>query len=60
MSLPLSAIRRPSNSPVWALEAGLRRRFCATPRYRPPVRLIKLTAKREITPYPLDHLGDER
>lgn len=59
-SLPLRDICRPGDTPVWQLEAGLRCRSCATPRYKPPVRLVKLTAEREIEPYPLHRLGDER
>src|SRR3954467_13723031 len=49
-SLPLAAIRRPRDTPIWKLEAALKCRSCRTPRYAPPVRMIKLTAKREITP----------
>ncbi len=60
VSLPLQHIRRPPDTPVWKLEAGLRCRSCATLRYRPPVRLVKLTAEREINPYPWDRPGAER
>lgn len=59
-SLPLSAIRRPHYTPIWKLEASLRCRSCSTPRYRPPVRLVRLTSEREISPYKWDHPGDER
>jgi hypothetical protein len=59
-SLPLEAIRRPLDTPVWKLEAGLRCRSCATPRYKPPVRLVKLTETQEINPYPFDRPGNER
>lgn len=59
-SLPLSAIRRPRDTPIWKLEASLRCRSCGNRRYRPPVRMVKLTAEREISPYKWDHPGDER
>jgi DNA protecting protein DprA len=35
-SLPLDAIRRPRNTPIWKLEATLKCRSCRTPRYSPP------------------------
>jgi hypothetical protein len=35
-SIPLDAIRRPSNTPIWKLEAALKCRSCRTPRYSPP------------------------
>jgi hypothetical protein len=47
-SLPLDAIRRPRDTPVWKLEAALKFRSCRTPRYSPPVRMIKLTQEREL------------
>jgi hypothetical protein len=37
-SLPLDAIRRPRDTPLWKLEASLRHG-----RYTPPVHMIKLT-----------------
>ncbi|RJF70878.1 hypothetical protein [Rhodopseudomonas palustris] len=55
-SLPLDAIRRTRDTPIWKLEASLRCRNCATRRYRPPVKLVKLTAEREIERYALDRL----
>jgi hypothetical protein len=48
-SLPLDAIRRPRDTPVWKLEASLKCRFWRKGRYAPPVHMIKLT-EREITP----------
>src|SRR3954466_1908545 len=45
-SLPLDAIRRPRTTPIWNLEAALKCRSCRTPRYSPPVRMIKLTTAR--------------
>src|ERR1700692_4032162 len=51
VSIPLDAVRRPRNTPIWKLEAALKCRSCRTPRYSPPVRMIKLTQEREITPY---------
>jgi hypothetical protein len=47
-SLPLEAIRRPRHTPIWKLEAALRCRSCRTPRYAPPVHMIRLTKEREI------------
>jgi hypothetical protein len=40
-SLPLDAIRRPRDTPIWKLEAALKCRSCRTPRYSPPVHMIK-------------------
>jgi len=37
-SLPLDAIRRPRDTPLWKLEASLKCRSCRTPRYAPPRR----------------------
>jgi hypothetical protein len=51
-SLPLNAIRRPRDTPIWKLEAALKWRSCKKGRYAPPVHMIKLTATRELTPYP--------
>ena len=50
-SIPLDAIRRPRNTPIWKLEAALKCRSCKKGRYAPPVHVIKLTAERKITPY---------
>ena len=50
-SIPLDAIRRPRDTPIWKLEAALKCRSCGTRRYKPPVRMVKLTERREITPY---------
>ena len=47
---PLDAIRRPRDTPVWKLEASLKCRSCRKARWTPPVRMIKLTEAREITP----------
>jgi hypothetical protein len=49
-SLPLDAIRRPREMPIWKLEAALKCRSCRKGRYAPPVHMIKLTATQEITP----------
>jgi hypothetical protein len=35
----------------WKLEAALKCRSCRTPRYSPPMLMIKLTREREIAPY---------
>jgi hypothetical protein len=50
-SLPLDAIRRPRDTPIWKLEAALKCRSCKKGRYAPPVHMIKLTQEREIAPY---------
>jgi hypothetical protein len=59
-SLPLDAIRRPRDTPIWKLEAALKCRSCRKGRYAPPVHMIKLTATREITPYLWVHPDEER
>ncbi len=59
-SLPLSAIRRPRDTPLWKLEASLKCRSCRKGRTAPPVHMIKLTATREITPYQWGHPDEER
>ena len=59
-SLPLSAIRRPRDTPLWKLEASLKCRSCRKGRTAPPVHMIKLTATREITPYQWVHPDEER
>jgi hypothetical protein len=50
-SLPLEAIRRPRDTPIWKLESSLKCRSCRHGRYAPPVRMIKLTDSQEISPY---------
>jgi hypothetical protein len=47
-SLPLDAIRRPGDTPLWKLEASFKCRSSRTGRYAPPAHMIKLTAQREI------------
>ena len=59
-SLPLDAIRRPRDTPLWKLELSLKCRSCRKGRYAPPVHMIKLTATREITPYLWVHPDEER
>ena len=59
-SLPLSAIRRPRDTPVWKLEASLKCRSCRKGRYAPGVHMIKLTETQEITPYKWVHPTEER
>jgi hypothetical protein len=58
-SIPLEHVRRPRNTPIWKLEAALRCRSCRTPRYSPPVHMIKLTKEREIAPYSWVHPDDD-
>jgi hypothetical protein len=56
-SVPLSAIRRPRETPIWKLEASFKCRSCRKGRYAPLVHIIKLTAEQEITPYKWVHRG---
>jgi hypothetical protein len=56
-SLPLDAIRRPRDTPLWKLEASLKCRSCRKGRSAPPVHMSKLTATQEITPLPLGASG---
>jgi hypothetical protein len=58
-SLPLDAIRRPRDTPIWKLEAALKCRSCKNGRNAPPVHMIKLTQQREITPYAWVHPDDD-
>jgi hypothetical protein len=44
----------------WKLEAALNCRSCKKGRYAPPVHMIKLTEKREITPCVWVHPDEER
>jgi hypothetical protein len=48
-------IRRPRDTPIWKSEPSFRCRSCGTRRYKPPVRMIKLTEERGITPYQWVH-----
>jgi DNA-directed RNA polymerase subunit RPC12/RpoP len=59
-SMPLDAIRRALDTPIWKLEPSFRCRSCGTRRFKPPVRMIKLTEQREITPYKWVHPDEER
>jgi hypothetical protein len=58
-TIPLDANRRPRDTPIWKLEAALKCRSCKKGRYAPPVHMIKLTRKREITPYVWVHPDDD-
>jgi hypothetical protein len=51
-SIPLDAIRRPRDTPIWKLEAALKCRSCRKRRY---VHMIKLTERQEFTPYKWVH-----
>lgn len=50
-SIPLNAIRRPRNTPIWKLEASFKCRSCRKGRYAPPVHMVRLTEEQGITPY---------
>ena len=53
-------IRRPRDTPLWKLEASLKCRSCRKGRTAPPVHMIKLTERQEITPYKWVHPDEER
>jgi hypothetical protein len=59
-SIPLQHVRRPRDTPIWKLEPSLKCRSCRTPRYSPPVRMIRLTEERETVPYMWAHPDEER
>jgi hypothetical protein len=59
VSLPLDAIRRPRDTPIWKLEAALKCRSCRKGRYAPLVHMVKLTERQEITPYKWVHPSEE-
>jgi hypothetical protein len=59
-TLPLDAIRRSRDTPLWKLEASLKWRSCRKGRHAPPVHMIKLTETREITPYKRVHPDEDR
>src|ERR1700752_3515168 len=46
-SIPLEHVRRKRSTEIWTLESAFRCRSCSTPRYRPPVHLVKLTREPE-------------
>jgi hypothetical protein len=58
-SLPLAEIRRPRDTPLWKFEASLKCRACRKSRHAPPVHMIKLTERREITAYLWVHPDEE-
>jgi hypothetical protein len=59
-SIPLEHVRRPRHTPIWKLEAALKCRSCRTPRYSPPVHMIRLTEERQRVPYVWVHPDEER
>jgi hypothetical protein len=58
-SVPLDAVRRPRDTPIWKLEAALKCRSCGKGRYAPPVHLIKLARAREVVSYVWVHPDDD-
>jgi Fe-S-cluster-containing hydrogenase component 2 len=58
-SIPLDAIRRPRDTPIWKLEAALKCRSCKKGRHAPPVHTIRLTLQRETMPYVWTHPDDD-
>jgi Fe-S-cluster-containing hydrogenase component 2 len=58
-SIPLDAIRRPRDTPIWKLEAALKCRSCKKGRYAPPVHMIRLTTERQTMPYVWTHPDDD-
>jgi hypothetical protein len=59
-SIPLDAVRRPRDTPLWKLEASFKCRSCRKGRYAPPVHMIRLSAERQITPYKWVHPEEDR
>ena len=59
-SLPLDAIRRRRETPIWKLEASLKCRSCRRCHWAPPARLTRLTEQREVAPYNWVHPDEER
>jgi hypothetical protein len=47
-SIPLDALRRARDTPLWKLEASLKCRSCRKGRYAPPVHMIRLKAERAV------------
>jgi hypothetical protein len=47
VSLPLEALRRTRDTPIGKLEPSFRCRSCGTRRYKPSVRMIRLTEQPE-------------
>jgi hypothetical protein len=58
-SIPLDAIRRPRDTPIWKLEAALKCRSCKKGRHAPPVHMIRLTMERQTMPYAWVHPHDD-
>jgi len=58
-SLPLDAIRRPRDTPLWKLEGSLKCRSCRKGCIASHAHVIKLTEMREITPYKCVHPDDD-
>jgi hypothetical protein len=58
-SIPLDAVRRPRDTPIWKLEAALKCRSCRKGRYAPLVHMIKLNETRQTTPYRWVHPDDD-
>jgi|SRR5450631_658831 hypothetical protein len=56
----LEHLRRPRDWPIWELEAALKCRSCKQGRRAPPVQMIKLIERHEITPYVWVHPDEER
>jgi len=52
-SLPLDAIRRPRDTPIWKLEAALKCRSCRKGRYAPPLHMDQADRNARDHPLPL-------
>ena len=59
-SIPLDAIRRPRDTPIWKLEALLKCRSCRKGRCAPRVQIIRLTETQKIAPYKWVHPDEEQ
>jgi hypothetical protein len=59
-SLPLDAISRSRDTPLWKLEASIKCRSCRKGRYALSVHMIRLTQTQEITRYRRVRPAEER
>ncbi len=57
-SIPLEHVCRSRDTPIWKQETAFRCRSCRTPRYSPPVHMIRLTKEQSIAPYVWVHPDD--
>jgi hypothetical protein len=58
LNIVLSGFGSSADKPIWNLEAALKCLSCKKGRYAPPVHMIKLTERQEITSYKWVHPDD--